>query len=217
MTWRAYIGIFKRRWAVIAVVIVLDLLISGYLLARASRHLAYQGCVTLYVADVSAPSLISAPQTTLDTAGQLLAGETAANFFGDDILDVAESQHVALFVTRRIQPQRLPNTSIGDINGSISGMRRDRTVNLCVSNPNSASALAAAGALGTAMTVDRGRFIGKAMAKRTFVSVISDPSSTKTSLRHDLTNFALQVIVGILVALGLALLWETMDPAPREG
>src|SRR5579864_8630398 len=116
MDWRSYWSVLRRRWLLIAAVIVLDLIISGYLFEKSNRQLGYQGCSTLYVADVSSPSLISAPQTTLETAGQLLAGETAANFFGDDILDVSESRSVAAFVSQRLAPLHLPNSSDGDIN-----------------------------------------------------------------------------------------------------
>src|SRR5579864_9462527 len=100
----------------IVAVLIVDVLASLYLFAKAYRQVSYQACLTLYVADVSAPSLISAPQTTLETAGQLLAGETAANFFGDDILDVSQSHDVAAFVSQRLAPLHLPNSSDGDIN-----------------------------------------------------------------------------------------------------
>ena len=173
-------------------------------------------CTTLYVADVSAPSLISAPQTTLETAGQLLSGETAANFFGDDILDVSQSQHVAAYVAAYLAASHLPNASENEINGSITGSRRDRTLSICDNNPDQVSALAVATAVGRAMTVDRSRFIGKAMAKRTYVTVVSNASASKVSARSDLVNLALRLILGLLVACGLALLWDALDPTVRE-
>lgn len=225
MPWDRYWGILRRRWLIIVAVILLDVLVSGYLFAKSYRHAGYQGCVTLYVADVGAPSLISAPSDTLDTAGQLLAGETAANFFADDILDVAQSQRVAAAISRTLREAAmvsralrptLSNIAAADINGSISGSRRDRTVTLCDTNPNQASALAIAGQLGNAMTSGRAQFVGAAVAKRVFVKVISSASVGAVSASHQLLNFALRVILGILVAAGLALLWDALDPAVRD-
>src|SRR5436305_15052348 len=102
LAWQNYLAILRRRWPLIAVIFGLTFVFSVFALARQTRQAGYQSCETLYVADVSSPSLISAPQTTLETAGQLLAGETAANFFGDDILDVAQSRSVARFIAANL-------------------------------------------------------------------------------------------------------------------
>jgi capsular polysaccharide biosynthesis protein len=216
LTWRSYVAVFLRRWKIIALIVVVDVLVSGLLFIRSAGHLGYQACTTLYVADVSSPSLISAPQTTLETAGQLLSGETAANFFGDDILDVSQSQHVAAYVAASLAASHLPNASESDINGSITGSRRDRTLSICDNNPNQSSALAAATEVGWAMTVERGRFIGKAMAKRTYVTMVSNASASEVSARSDMVNLALRLVLGLLVAGGLALVWDALDPAVRE-
>lgn len=210
MDWRSYWSILRRRWALVAIVVALDLVVSGYLFLRSYRHLGYEACTTLYVADVSAPS------TTLETTDQLLAGETAANFFADDILDVAQSGVVASYVSRRLAGHHLPSSAEGDISGAVSGSRRDRTLGLCVSNPSSATAVAASQQLGRAMSIDRGRFIGAKMAKRTFVRVISPPSVSRVSGRSQLQNFGLRVFLGLLVAVGLALVWDALDPRVRD-
>ncbi|HEX6507491.1 MAG TPA: hypothetical protein VF221_07655 [Chloroflexota bacterium] len=216
MEWGYYGGVLRRRWAVIAVIVLLDVLVSGVLYARSRRTAGYQACTTLYVADVSAPSLIAAPQTTLETAGQLLAGETAANFFGDDILDVSESSRVATYVSRQLSSKHLPNSSQAAINGSVGGSRRDRTVQLCVTNPNSDTALAAAGALGQAMTSARAQFVGRNIARRTYVAVVSTPSVAPVAPSSSRTRLGLQFILGVLLACGIALLWDTLDPAVRD-
>ena len=212
--WQSYIGIVRRRWHIIALVLILDLLVSGYSYEKSHKAAGFVGCTTLFVADVSAPSMINAPST--DTLAQLLAGESAANFFGDDIDDVAQSQHVAAFISAQLAPLHLPNTSEGDINGSVTASRVDRTLHLCVTNPNSASALAAAQVLGRAMSVDRGLFVGRALARRTFVNVISNASVGPASSTHALLNLALRLILGVLVAAGLALLWDALDPRVRD-
>lgn len=216
MPWSGYRDILLRRWRLITVVILLDIVASGYLFARSYRHIGYQGCVTLYIADIGAPALVSAPSASLDTAGQLLAGETAANFFADDVLDVAQSQHVAAYISHRLRSRGLPTTGTADINGEIGGSRRDRTVSLCAANPNQASALAIARQLGTAMTTDRARFVGPGIAKRVYTTVVSDASVGKAPAGHDLLNLALRIILGVLIALGLALLWDAADPAVRD-
>jgi capsular polysaccharide biosynthesis protein len=216
VSWSDYGGVLGRRWKILAALILLDLIISGALLVRSVRHLGYQACTMVYVADVGAPGLIVAPETALQQEGALLAGETAANFFGDDIVDVAGSQHVARFVRRLLQPRQLPNTAESDINGSVSGSRTDRTVSLCATNPNEQSALAIAGGVGLAMTKHRALFVGNAMAKRTYAVVVSDPSASKASARHQLTTFAEQFILGLLVAGGIVLLWDALDPTVRD-
>lgn len=216
MDWSQYWGILRRRWKIVAVLILIDLLVSGALFIRSVRHLGYQACTTVYVADAGAPGLISAPETALQNEGALLAGETAANFFGDDIVDVAGSQHVARFVSRLLRGRGLPSTSEGDINGSVNGSRLDRTVSLCATNPSEQSALAIAGGVGQAMTRYRALFLGKVMSKRVYVGAISDPSASKASARHQLTTFAEQFVLGLLVAGGLAFLWDAIDPSVRD-
>src|SRR5579884_3746552 len=139
-----YLAILRRRWWLVALIIIIDVIVSLGLYVREHRSAGSQACLTLYVADVSAPSLIAAPNTTLQTEGQLLAGETAANFFGDDILDVAQSSRVATFISNRLRGRGLPTTDFASVNGSIGGSRKDRTVNLCTTNPNAQSALAVA-------------------------------------------------------------------------
>jgi capsular polysaccharide biosynthesis protein len=216
MDWSTYWGVVRRRWYILLAIVILDVIAGGAVYAR-SRHAAgYQACTTLYVADVSAPSLIAAPQTTLETAGQLLAGETAANFFGDDVLDVAESSSVSSFVSSHLAGEGLPKSARADINGSVSGSRHDRTVALCVTNPNSRTALAAASEVGTAMTSSRSQFLGAGMAKRTYVAVISGPTVGAVPASTSRLRLGLQFILGLLLAGGIALLWDAADPTVRD-
>ena len=216
MEWWAYWGVVRRRWPILLALIALDVVLAGATYAR-SRHTAgYQACTTLYVADVSAPSLIAAPQTTLESAGQLLAGETASNFFGDDVLDVAQSSRVAAYVSGAIARDRLPHSATADLNGAVSGSRRDRTVSLCVNNPNSATALAAAGALGQAMSAGRSAFLGREMAKRTYVAVVSTASVGPVAATTSRLRLGLEFVLGLLLAGGVALLWDAIDPAVRD-
>jgi capsular polysaccharide biosynthesis protein len=216
MDWTGYWTVLRRRWLIISGVLVLAVLASGYSFLRSYRHVGSQSCLTLYVSDVSSPSMIAASQTNLAATGQLLAGETAANFFGDDILDVAQSRRVADDVSARLRPQRLSSTAPSDMEGAVSGSRRDRTVNLCVQNPSSASALAAAQALGIAMTSGRARFIGRQMARRTFVSVISQPTVGRVSRSHLLVTLVERLFLGLVAALGVAFLWDALDPTVRD-
>lgn len=212
MTWEEYGAVVRRRWWILASIIAIAVLVSGYLYRRDTRNLGYQACSTLYVADVSSPSLVSAPPTTLAAEGQLLAGETAANFFGDDIVDIAQSQHVAAFAARQLQGRHLPSTSLADVNGSISGSRRDRTLSLCANNPNPTSATAVAAEVASAMTVHRSLFVGRNMARRTYVGVVSNPAVAPVSAGHARTNLLLRIVLGIVLAGALALLVEALDP-----
>jgi capsular polysaccharide biosynthesis protein len=217
-SWGPYGDVLRRRWPLIAAVLLLDVLVSGYLFVKSYRQVGYQGCVTLFVADSSAPSLISAPQSALESTGQLLAGETAANFFADDELDVARSSLVASYVSSHL-PGGLPSSTTADLTGAVSGSRLDRTVNLCVSNPSAATALAAAHELGKAMSTQRAAFVGKGLAARTFVKVISPATVSRAPASNHLLNLALRLILGLVVAVGLALLWEAVDPrrpVPQE-
>jgi len=65
MPWPAYWAIVRRRWWIIAAIVLLDVLVSGYLYRKSTHAAGYQACLTLYVADVSSPSMIAAPDTTL--------------------------------------------------------------------------------------------------------------------------------------------------------
>lgn len=212
MSLDAYLGIVRRRWILIAVIIVLDAAASLYLYRKATHALGSQSCTTIYVADVSSPSLIAA--STTDATAQLLAGESAANFFADDLLDVAQSKSVASFLSNRLEGAGLANAGTGDI--SVSGARQDRTVNLCVSDANAQTAQRAAAVLGQALTSQRARFVGGKMAARTFVRVISPPESSAVSTSHDRLNLGLRLVLGLLVAVGAALLWDVLDPRVRD-
>jgi capsular polysaccharide biosynthesis protein len=216
LDWRRYWAILRRRWLIVAVILVVDVLAAGYLFAKSTRSAGYQACTTLYVADTSAASMITAPSTSLQGLGQLLSGETAANFFADDILDVAQSRSVASSISASLAAARRPHTAFDDINGSVSGSRVDRTVSLCVTNPDSGSATAAARQLGIAMSKDRARFVGIDMAKRTYVAVISDPSVGPAPVSRSLLNLGLRFFLGVLFALGVALLWDAVDPKVRD-
>ncbi|MBV9278491.1 MAG: hypothetical protein JOZ41_00270 [Chloroflexi bacterium] len=209
MDWRLYWSILRRRWMLIAAVLVLDVVAAGLLYLRSARHVGYQACQTLYVADVSAPSLVAA-SASIDPTAQLLAGESAANFFADDVLDVAQSRMVADYIAARLHAP--PATW----EGAVSGARRDRTVDLCVANPSSSPALAAAQALGTAMTSQRARFVGARMARRTYVGIVSSPSAAPAPTSNQKENLALRLILGAIVAFGLALLWDALDPRVRD-
>ncbi len=216
MEWAAYWGVVRRRWYILLAIVIVDVLASGAAYERSRHSAGYQACTTLYVADVSAPSLITAPQTALEAAGQLLAGETAANFFGDDLLDVAESSRVSNFMSARLAGRALSHSSRSDLNGSVSGSRRDRTVALCVTNPSSQTALAAAGAVGTAMTTERSRFLGAGITRRTYVAVISSPTVGAVPSSTSRLRLGLEFILGLLLAGGIALLWDAADPAVRD-
>jgi capsular polysaccharide biosynthesis protein len=214
--WKVYFGILQRRWPVVLAILLLNTALSGYLFRKSTHAAGYQSCLTLYVADVSSPSLIAAAGTNLQTTAQLLAGETAANFFADDLLDIAQSRSVSRYVAAEIGPKRLPSSAFADINGSVSGSRLDRTVNLCVTNPDAGTAQVVAGALGIAMTSARAQFIGPSMARRTFVREISDPTVGAAPTSSGRLTLALRLLLGLFAALGLALLWDAVDPNVRD-
>jgi len=213
MTWTSYWGIARRRWPIIVVLFVLVAAASGYLYRKASRSAGSQACTTLYVSDVTAPSLTVGAAGSVET---LLAGETAANFFADDLLDVAQSRRVAQYVSARLRPAHLPSTSTGDIAGAVSGSRKDRTVNLCVTNPNAESALQIGRTLGLTMQNHRGLFIGPKLAGDTFVRVVSEATVGPAPTSRALLNLLLRLFLGALVALGAAFIWEALDPTVRD-
>jgi capsular polysaccharide biosynthesis protein len=215
-----YWAIIRRRWAIIAAIILLDIVASGLLYARANKVAGFQSCLTIYVADTSAPTTVAA-SSDLSASAELLAGESAANFFADDLDDVAQSRSVAKWISQKLYPRtavglNASSISYSQVNGSISGGRQDRTDALCVTNPKETSATLIARQLGIAMTTDRAQFVGKAMAKRTFVKVISPPQTGPAPKSTKRLQLALQIILGILVAGGVALLWDALDPRVRD-
>ncbi len=212
MNWEEYWAVLRRRWWIVAIVVLIDVLVSGYLFAKSYRHIGSQACLTLYVSDIGAPSLVAVPTDLLDTVGQQLAGETAANFFADDILDISQGGQIASFMGSHVARLGLPNAAPGDL--SVSGSRKDRTVTLCVNNPSASSALAAGNALAAAWTSERTRFMGS-IGKRVDVMVITQPSVGSAPVSHGLVSLALRLILGLIVAVGLALLWDALDPARR--
>jgi len=172
--------------------------------------------MTLFVADISSPSTISALTTTLQSTGQLLAGETAANFFADDVLDVAQTRSVASYLSSALASRHLSDASVSALAGSVSGSRKDRTVDLCVTNSHRDTALAAAQQLSVAMTTGRARFIGPLVARRVFVKEVSAPAVRPAPSSRNLLNLVLRLMLGVLIALGLALLWDALDRNVRN-
>lgn len=213
MTWTTYAGVLRRRWPLIAGLFIVIAVAAGYLYRKANHAAGSQACTTLYVSDVTAPSLTVGAAGSVET---LLAGETAANFFADDILDVAQSRRVARYVSARLRGAHLPATTPADINGAVSGSRKDRTVNLCVTNPNSESALRVAAELGLAMQDNRAVFIGPKLARDTFVRIVSEATVGPAPTSRALLNLALRLVLGSLVALGAAFLWEAVDLTVRD-
>lgn len=214
MGWSDYAGILLRRWWIVALIVVIAILAGAYRYRQASRQAGYQACSTLYVADLAPPNIIVAPgSNTLDVASQALAGETAANFFGDDMIDIAQSRSVASYISGQVNASRSAGPAPG-FQGAVSGSRLDRTIDLCVSNPNGAVALAGAKALDRGMTADRKRFLGP-MAKRIYTRVISAPQVSAISTGHAKLTFLLEIILGIIVAVGAAFLWDALDPRVR--
>lgn len=214
MSFSTYWNILRRRWWIVAIIVLVDVLASGYLYRKAHAAAGYQSCATLYVADIGAPSLLYAPGSTLDVASQALAGETAANFFADDIVDIAQSRSVLSYIQARVSPVG-GSGSASTYSGSVTGSRLDRTVNLCITGSSSALALRAGHAMTKAMTTDRKLFLGP-MVKRIYTGVVSPPDVERVPSGHDLLTFLLRVILGVLVALGVAFLWDALDPAVRD-
>jgi capsular polysaccharide biosynthesis protein len=208
----SYLGIIGRRWFIIAMIITLTLFGSAYLYHQASASAGYQACSTLYVADMSAPNSITAPDTSLQSTGALLAGETAANFFGDDVLDVAQSADVSDYITSKTFGNAL-QTSAPSWN--VGGSRKDRTVTLCLTNANPDVALKAGTALSAAMSTDRSRFLGP-MAKRIYTRVISPATVGLAPTSNAKLSFLLRLVLGVLVAFGAAFLWDALDPRVRN-
>ncbi|MGH2448462.1 MAG: hypothetical protein ACRDFS_07665 [Chloroflexota bacterium] len=210
MTWDTYLAIWGRRWAIIAAILILDLLVSGALFYRSYHHTGYQASSTLYVADLGATG------TSLQSTGQLLAGMTAADFLAEDVKDIATSQVVARYVAHSLAGRHLPDSSASDLNAAVGSSRVDRTVRLTVTSPSSATALAASRVLANALTSSRGRFMGTQMARRTLVKEISAPVATRVPANQQLTNLGLRLVLGVIVAFGAALAWDAVDPNVRD-
>jgi hypothetical protein len=214
VAWEDYWAVLRRRWWIVAVILVVDVLASGYSYEKSAKSLGSQACLTLYVSDVGAPSLVAVSSDLLDTVGQQLAGETAANFFADDILDISQGGRVGAYMSAQASRQGLSNAAAGDL--GVSGSRKDRTVSLCVANPSSATALAAGKALAGFWTSrsNRANLMGP-VGKRIDVTVISDPSVGPVPRSASLKSLGLRLALGVIVAVGVALLWDALDPGRR--
>jgi capsular polysaccharide biosynthesis protein len=66
------------------------------------------------------------------------------------------------------------------------------------------------------MTSARAQFIGPSMARRTFVREISDPTVGAAPTSSGRLTLALRLLLGLFAALGLALLWDAVDPNVRD-
>jgi capsular polysaccharide biosynthesis protein len=194
-----WFAVLRRRWPILAVIIILVALASGLVAIRSYRHHHYVASVGFFVTTVSLPT--GNPQTS----------ETAANLLGDDLLDIAHSSAVAHDISRYLASHHLASITAGAVQGAIGGSRTHRTVTVTATSGDAHTALAIARGIALALTTWRSRYMGKALAQRSSVTIINQPSVSPASTSRLLLDFAFRAFLGVIVALGVAFAWDFLD------
>lgn len=205
MTLVSWVTVLRRRWIVVATIIGVVALASAVLAIQAYHERQYMGTVELYV------SVVPTPGSATETAAQLLASETAANYLGDDLLAVAHSNAVARSVSRDLARRHVAYLTPTAVESAVGGGRAGRTLTITASYGTSRVALAMVGSLTEALTTRRAAYVGPAVARGSYVDVLGRPAVGRVVAGRPLHDFVLRVFLGTVVAVGAAFAWDFLD------
>ena len=155
--------------------------------------------------------VIATGVTTPGGSTQAVNLERAARLMAADLREVAQSRIVAGDVARYVNSRGLGPVSPADVSGSVDAAGSGSTVSLSVSATNQLRAIGISRRLLADLSSGRSRFVGVAEARRSIVTIIGPTDVSRQSSREILSTFGLRTLLGLLVAIGLALLWDYLD------
>lgn len=139
-----------------------------------------------------------------------------SEYLNDDLINVVESGDFL----QRVRG-RLKDVPGGPPDGSIEGKKAHRVINLTISSPTAAGALALAKSVEDVLTApDAKTTVFDALSAQAdpTVSVVNQPQIVAGPAgRSALLNLAARALVGLALGVGLAFLFEYLDDSVRPG
>jgi capsular polysaccharide biosynthesis protein len=221
---RQYLAVVRRRWPLVALIVVLTALFSAGLLF--TQRPTYTAIARLSIRQDSAADLAGTPVPTA-TAGAFTYDDYyswgSSEYMADDYVQIIPSQAFAQLVSDQLKRQNI-QLSRDAVAGTLSADRRHREISIAVStgdrNTSSAIAQAAADAL-TAISAP-----GQAVPSLNGVVIhdhalfaeldVSSPDQAVSNQSRLRSNAAIAVVVGVALALALAFLVEYLDNSLRD-
>ena len=198
----------SRRWPVILLVVGVVSVAALLVAIKSYRDRSYVATGQIFVSAAVAPHPTG--------SGQAFDLERAARLMAEDLRDVAGSRIVASDIVRYLTVHHKGLISVGDALNAVSATNSGSTVSVSASASTASTARAVAERLLTDLSVGRARFVGLPEASRGSVRIVSVPVTSRTATREIVIAFGYRVILGLVVALGLALAWDFLDDSVHD-
>jgi capsular polysaccharide biosynthesis protein len=216
---RQYVAVIRRRWPLVAAIVVLTALFSlGLLLTQRPTHSAF---IRLAVRQNSLPS-----QPPTATQPGFFTYDRYYNFYSseflaDDYTIIVTSRAFADATLARLKDAR-PDLARGGLPGFLTTDRKQRELTIIATAANDDTALALARAAGDVLTglsapasvTPNANGIG--IHDDAQFALIDPAAPAGTNSSRQLANAAISMVVGLALAFALAFLFEYLDNSLRD-
>jgi capsular polysaccharide biosynthesis protein len=211
---RQYLAVLWRRWPIIALIVVLSALLAAW---------SYKSAATTYTAAVrllvrQQPSPENPSFFTFDRYYNWFSNE----FLSDDYTLVVSSRAFAEQVAKQLQQNPATRTMTADqVQGAISGDRKQRILTITVNTNDAASAVAIANAAAAALTAQSASGLaptlnGVQVQDKVEFGLLDPARQAPASNRKALLDAGVRLGLGIVAALALVFLIEYFDDRLRD-
>ncbi len=219
MELRQYIAVIRRRWPLVAIIVVLSALFSlGLLVTQKPTYTAF---TRLSMRQQSLP----AQPPTATQPGFFTYNDyynwVATEYASDDYTQIVPSQAFAARVLEKLKGQ-YPALSVGTVQAALAADRKQRELTISASSADSGLAVAIARAAGQVLTdmsvptATTPNTNGVAIHDNMLFALLDEPSGAGSNQSRLRLNAALPVVVGLALGLALAFLLEYLDNSLRD-
>jgi capsular polysaccharide biosynthesis protein len=216
---RQYIAVIRRRWPLVAIIVVLSALFSlGLLLTQKPTYTAF---IRLAMRQQSLPAqLPTATQPGYFTYNDYY-NWSATEYASDDYTQIVPSQAFATRVLDKLKAQ-YPALSAGTVQAALAATRKQRELTISASSGDSGLAMAIARGAGQVLTdmsvptATTPNTNGVAIHDNLLFAVLDEPAGAASNQARQRLNAALAVVVGLALGLALAFLLEYLDNSLRD-
>ncbi len=219
MELRQYFAVVRRRWPLVAVIVVLTALVSAGMLF--TQRPVYTAAARLAMRQVDLPAQLPTPNEPGFYSFDNYYNWYSTEFLADDYTQIVPSQAFAERVVVELKKQNL-DYSAGAVLGALSATRvhRELTIAASTGDPASAVAIVQAGvAVLTAISAPDGttpNLNGVTIHDQALFAAIDVPTGAGSNRSRQVTNAIIALGVGVVLALALAFLAEYLDTTLRD-
>ncbi|MGN6811715.1 MAG: Wzz/FepE/Etk N-terminal domain-containing protein [Thermomicrobiales bacterium] len=219
MELRQYIAVVRRRWPLVAIIVVLSALVSvGLLLTQKPSYTAFIR-LSMRQQSLSAQTPAATPPAffTYNNYYNWVSSEYAS----DDYTLMVPSQAFATRVLDKLKAQ-YPALTAGAIQGALAADRKQRELTVSATTGDSGLSVAIARAAGQVLTdmsvptATAPNTNGVAIHDNMLFAVLDEPNGAGSNQARQRLNAALAVVVGLALGLALAFLLEYLDNSLRD-